>query len=149
MAVLGYSSAVATRPGVLARLRAANRGRGRIPTVLAPALPALLLLAFTVAATADPPGSGAGKLPHMAMRVAVVSPEQEVWSGEAEMVSARTLDGEIGVLEGHVPLLGVLADSGEVRIKTGGSEVVAKVSGGFLSVTHTGVSILAERAELA
>ena len=65
------------------------------------------------------------------------------------MVSARTLDGEIGVLEGHVPLLGVLADAGEVRIKTGGSEVTAKVSGGFLSVTKDGVSILAERAQLA
>jgi F-type H+-transporting ATPase subunit epsilon len=85
----------------------------------------------------------------MAMRVAVVSPEQEVWSGEADMVSARTLDGEIGVLEGHVPLLGVLADDGEVRIKTGGSEVTAKVSGGFLSVTKEGVSVLAERARMA
>ena len=87
----------------------------------------------------------------MAMRVAVVSPEKEIWSGEAEMVSARTLDGEIGILEGHIPLLGVLADDGEVRIRTAGSgsEVTAKVSGGFLSVTKEGVSILAERAELA
>ncbi len=85
----------------------------------------------------------------MAMRVAVVSPEQEVWSGEAEMVIARTLDGEIGVLEGHIPLLGVLSEDGEVRIQTGGNEVTAKVSGGFLSVTKAGVSILAERAELA
>ena len=85
----------------------------------------------------------------MTMRVAVVSPEAQVWSGEAEMVSARTLDGEIGVLEGHVPLLGVLADEGEVRIKTGSSDVTAKVSGGFLSVTKDGVSILAERAQLA
>jgi len=87
----------------------------------------------------------------MAMRVAVVSPEKQIWSGEAEMVIARTLDGEIGVLEGHIPLLGVLAEDGEVRIRTvgAGSEVTAKVSGGFLSVTKEGVSILAERAELA
>ncbi len=86
----------------------------------------------------------------MAMRVAVVSPEQAVWEGEAEMVIARTLDGEIGVLEGHIPLLGVLAEEGEVRIKTGGgSDVTARVSGGFLSVTKEGVSILAERAELS
>ena len=84
------------------------------------------------------------------MRVAVVSPEQQVWSGEAEMVIARTLDGEIGVLEGHVPLLGVLSEDGEVRIRTTSSgEITAKVSGGFLSVTKDGVSILAERAELA
>lgn len=66
------------------------------------------------------------------------------------MVVARTLDGEIGVLEGHVPLLGVLAEDGEVRIRTASSgEITAKVSGGFLSVTKDGVSILAETAELA
>jgi F-type H+-transporting ATPase subunit epsilon len=86
------------------------------------------------------------------MRVAVVSPEQLVWEGEAEMVIARTLDGEIGVLEGHVPLLGVLSEDGEVRIRTGsagGNDITAKVSGGFLSVTKDGVSILAETAELS
>jgi F-type H+-transporting ATPase subunit epsilon len=87
----------------------------------------------------------------MAMRVAVVSPEHSVWTGEARMVIARTLDGEIGVLEGHVPLLGVLAEDGEVRIHTtdGSGEITAKVSGGFLSVTTDGVSILAEKAELS
>lgn len=85
----------------------------------------------------------------MAMRVAVVSPEQEIWSGEAEMVIARTLEGELGVLAGHIPLLGVLADDGEVRIHTGAeSQVTVHVNGGFLSVTKDGVSILAERAEL-
>ncbi len=86
----------------------------------------------------------------MPMRVAVVSPEAEVWSGEANLVIARTLDGEIGVMAGHVPLLGVLADEGEVRIRTGGSgDVTVNVNGGFLSVTHDGVSILAESAELS
>lgn len=84
----------------------------------------------------------------MPMRVAVVSPESEVWSGEADMVVARTIDGEIGVLPGHIPLLGVLADEGTVRIRTGGREIVAQVNGGFLSVTSDGVSVLAEAAEL-
>jgi F-type H+-transporting ATPase subunit epsilon len=85
----------------------------------------------------------------MAMRVAVVSPEQSVWEGEATMVIARTLDGEIGVLEGHVPLLGVLAEDGEVRIQSVDSgDVTFDVSGGFLSVTKDGVSVLAEKAEL-
>jgi F-type H+-transporting ATPase subunit epsilon len=82
------------------------------------------------------------------MRVAVVSPEKEIWSGEAEMVVARTLDGEIGVLPGHIPLLGVLAEEGQVRINTGDQTVTAEVHGGFLSVTKDGVSILAESAEL-
>jgi F-type H+-transporting ATPase subunit epsilon len=82
------------------------------------------------------------------MRVAVVSPEKEIWSGEAELVVARTLDGEIGVLPGHIPLLGVLAEDGEVRIKTGDQTVTAEVHGGFVSVTNDGVSVLAETAEI-
>ena len=64
------------------------------------------------------------------------------------MVVARTLDGEIGVLPGHVPLLGVLTDDQVVRVRTGGQELAALVNGGFLSVTKDGVSILAESAEL-
>lgn len=83
------------------------------------------------------------------MYVAVVSPESEVWSGEADMIVARTVDGELGVLPGHVPLLGVLVDEGEVRIKSAGRETVAQVNGGFLSVTKDGVSVLAEAAQLA
>jgi F-type H+-transporting ATPase subunit epsilon len=82
------------------------------------------------------------------MRVAVVSPEKEIWSGEAELVVARTLDGEIGVLPVHIPLLGVLAEDGEVRIKTGDQTVTAEVHGGFVSVTNDGVSVLAETAEI-
>jgi F-type H+-transporting ATPase subunit epsilon len=82
------------------------------------------------------------------MRVAIVSPEKEVWTGEGDMVIARTTEGDIGVLPGHAPLLGVLVDGGQVRVKTAGSEVTANVDGGFLSVTKAGVSILAERADL-
>jgi len=43
------------------------------------------------------------------LKVEVVTPEKRVWSGEAKMVSARTLEGDLGVLPGHAPLLGVLA----------------------------------------
>ena len=50
------------------------------------------------------------------LTVEVVSPEKRVWSGEAKMISARTLEGDIGVLPGHAPLLGVLVD-GQVSIK--------------------------------
>jgi F-type H+-transporting ATPase subunit epsilon len=84
----------------------------------------------------------------VAMRVAVVSPESEVWSGEADMVIARTPDGEIGVLAGHTPLLGVLTEGQTVRIKTGTREIAAEVDGGFVSVSKDGVSILAEKADL-
>jgi F-type H+-transporting ATPase subunit epsilon len=84
----------------------------------------------------------------MPMRVAIVSPEREVWSGEADMVVARTIEGEIGVLPRHVPMLGVLVPEGQVRIKAGGREINATVDGGFISVTKDGVSVLAEQASL-
>lgn len=86
----------------------------------------------------------------MALNVDLVSVEGPVWSGEASMVIARTTEGELGVLPGHAPLLGQLADIGTVRIQQeGGEEIVAAVHGGFLSITDRGVSILAELAELA
>lgn len=81
--------------------------------------------------------------------VDLVSPERAVWSGAAEMVIARTTEGEIGVLPGHAPTLGVLVP-GPVRIRrVGEPELVAAVHGGFLSITSDGVSILAESVELA
>ncbi len=84
------------------------------------------------------------------LRVAVVSVEREVWSGEAVSVTARTTEGDIGVLPGHAPVLGQLAEGGVVRIvESGGGEVLAAVHGGFLSVTDEGVTVLAEVAELA
>jgi len=82
--------------------------------------------------------------------VELVSVEREVWSGEATSVSARTTVGDIGILPGHIPLLGELAEGFPVQIsQSGGSDVVAAVHGGFLSVTDEGVTVLAEIAELA
>lgn len=83
------------------------------------------------------------------LQVDLVAPDREVWSGEADLVVARTTEGEIGVLPGHAPLLGELVP-GPVRVQRGGEPaVVAAVHGGFLSVTDAGVSILAEVVELA
>ena len=77
--------------------------------------------------------------------VELVSVEAKVWVGEAEMVVARTTEGELGVLAGHAPLLGQLAEQGQVRIKRPGEdELVYDVDGGFLSVTEAGVTVLAE-----
>jgi F-type H+-transporting ATPase subunit epsilon len=82
------------------------------------------------------------------LQVELVAVEEKVWSGEAEMVVARTTEGELGVLPGHAPLLGQLANPGAVRIKlAGGKELAYEVSGGFLSVTAEGVTVLAESAE--
>jgi F-type H+-transporting ATPase subunit epsilon len=84
------------------------------------------------------------------LQVAVVAVDREVWRGTATSVVARTIEGEIGVLPGHTPLLGQLAEGGVVRVtEPGGGEIVAAVHGGFLSVTDEGVTILAEVAEMA
>ena len=86
----------------------------------------------------------------MPLNVDLVSAERRVWSGSAGFVVARTLDGEIGILPGHIPLLGALAEGFTVRISGGeaGEGVVAAVHGGFLSVADDDVTILAEVAEL-
>ncbi|MER7460918.1 F0F1 ATP synthase subunit epsilon [Micromonospora sp. NPDC126480] len=81
------------------------------------------------------------------LHVELVAVEEKVWSGEAEMVVARTTEGELGVLPGHAPLLGQLAEPGQVRIKLAGGEQIAyEVAGGFLSVSDEGVTVLAESA---
>ena len=84
------------------------------------------------------------------LQVELVAVEKKIWSGEARMVIARTTEGELGVLPGHAPLLGQLAEGGVVTIRTdSGEDVVVAAHGGFLSVTDRGVSILAETAEIS
>lgn len=84
------------------------------------------------------------------LNVELVAVEEKIWSGKATMLRARTTEGELGVLPGHAPLLGQLADPGQVRIKTtDGAELVWRVNGGFLSVTGDGATILAESCEPA
>lgn len=82
--------------------------------------------------------------------VELVSVEAKVWSGDAEMLVARTTEGELGVLAGHAPLLGRLKEPSRVRIKVpDGEEIAYDVGGGFISITRDGVTILAESAEPA
>jgi F-type H+-transporting ATPase subunit epsilon len=80
------------------------------------------------------------------LQIHVVTPEREVWSGEADMLVARTVDGEIGILPGHAPLLALLGE-GPLRVK-GGGEVEATIDGGFLHVAFDRVEVLAEHAEM-
>jgi len=81
------------------------------------------------------------------LHVELVAVEEKVWSGEAEMLIARTTEGELGVLPGHAPLLGLLKEPSQVRIKlAGGEQLTYEVAGGFLSVSAEGVTVLAESA---
>jgi F-type H+-transporting ATPase subunit epsilon len=89
----------------------------------------------------------------VSVRVTLVAPDGEIWSGMARMVIAKTLDGDIGVLTGHPPVIGILADASVVRILDvedgeDRGEVRAAVSSGFLSVADDRVSILVRQAEL-
>ena len=81
------------------------------------------------------------------MRVDVVSPEAVLWSGEAGFVIARTVDGELGILARHEPLMVALA-TGVVEIETGAERVRVEVGGGFLQVVDNSVTVLADRADL-
>ena len=82
------------------------------------------------------------------LHVELVAVEERVWTGEVEMVLARTTEGELGIMPHHAPLLGQLAEPGQVipRIADG-EDLEYTVDGGFLSVTEEGVTILAETCE--
>lgn len=83
------------------------------------------------------------------LRVDLVSAEQSIWTGEAKMVIAKTVEGEIGLLAGHEPLLAILAE-GEVRITLPeGEKIIANAEDGFLSVENNVVTIVARKAALA
>ena len=84
----------------------------------------------------------------MSLRVELVVPDRELWSGEARTVVAKTTEGDIGVLTGHSPVFGILAEGSLVEIFTEESSVKAAVSGGFLAIADDRVSILAAQAQL-
>ncbi|CAB4615819.1 MAG: F0F1 ATP synthase subunit epsilon [Actinobacteria bacterium] len=82
------------------------------------------------------------------LRVELVAADKAVWTGEAKMVIAKTVEGEIGLLAGHEPMLAILS-SGEVRITlVDGDKLIASAEDGFLSVEHDVVTIVARHAEL-
>ncbi|NDC48019.1 MAG: F0F1 ATP synthase subunit epsilon [Micrococcales bacterium] len=83
------------------------------------------------------------------LHVELVAADRAVWSGDAKMVIAKTVEGEIGLLPGHEPMLAILG-SGEVRITLPtGESIKATADDGFLSVEHDVVTIVARAAQLA
>jgi F-type H+-transporting ATPase subunit epsilon len=88
------------------------------------------------------------------LHVELLLPDRSLWSGEAGLVIAKTLDGDIGVQSGHSPVFGILSPGSLVRIRevpgsdNPGDVVRAAVRDGFLSVTSDRVSILASVGQL-
>jgi len=89
------------------------------------------------------------------LHVELLMPDRKLWSGEAGLVIAKTLDGDIGVQSGHAPVFGILYPGSLVRIRdipgedNPGDAVRAAVRDGFLSVHDNRVSILASVGQLA
>ena len=86
----------------------------------------------------------------MTLHVEVVSPERILWTGEAQLVLARTLGGgDIAFLTGHAPFVGALdIHTVVVRAEDGTDEVIA-VHGGFIEVSHDRVTVLSDVAEVS
>lgn len=86
------------------------------------------------------------------MNVSIVTPEEEVWSGEADLVIGRSPEGEFGIMKGHIPFLAALVP-GLVTVVSGSSRQSYVVPGGFLEASGPAddyhVIVLADDAELA
>jgi F-type H+-transporting ATPase subunit epsilon len=86
------------------------------------------------------------------LEVHVVTPEREVWSGDATLVVARGVEGDVGIMAQHAPLLIRLA-VGPLTVRREGEDLLAVVDGGFLHVTSaeeaTRVDVLASSVALA
>jgi F-type H+-transporting ATPase subunit epsilon len=83
------------------------------------------------------------------LQVELVAADRLVWSGEAKMVIARTVEGDIGILPNHSPVLGLMVD-GVVDVQTTDGETwVAVVDAGIFSVAGNRVSILSEHVEMS
>jgi len=84
------------------------------------------------------------------LQVELVSPEEVLYEGEAQMVVARTVGGgDIAFLPGHTPFLGVLDTARVILRPESGDDKVIAVHGGFVEVSDDHVTILSEVAEMA
>ena len=81
----------------------------------------------------------------MSLTLEIVTPEARVYSDTIDSVVIPTVEGEIGILPGHIPLLTQVAD-GELRVTKGGTTTYLVIGGGFAEIDGDRVSVLAERA---
>ncbi|SDO07540.1 ATP synthase F1 subcomplex epsilon subunit [Alkalicoccus daliensis] len=81
------------------------------------------------------------------MQTNVVTPDGSVFDGQVNMVSVKTINGELGILPNHLPLVTPLA-IGAIRLKKDKDVRLIALSGGFIEVRQDEVNILAESAEL-
>jgi len=81
----------------------------------------------------------------MALILEIVTPEARVYSDTVETVVIPTVEGEIGILPGHIPLL-TQVEAGELRVLKNGKTELLAVGNGFAEIDGDKISILAESA---
>ena len=81
----------------------------------------------------------------MPLTLEIVTPEARVYSETVDSVNIPTVDGEVGILPGHIPLV-TQVDHGELRVTKGTTTQFLAVGGGFAQVSGDKVSILADSA---
>jgi F-type H+-transporting ATPase subunit epsilon len=84
----------------------------------------------------------------MAIRLDIVTAERVVYSEDVDVVVAPGVEGELGILPHHAPLM-TMIQPGELRVKRGGEEISLAISGGFLEARPDRIIILADAAERA
>jgi F-type H+-transporting ATPase subunit epsilon len=84
----------------------------------------------------------------MPLHLEIVTPERLAYEDEVDMVLVPGIDGELGILPHHTPLVSLLG-VGELRIRKGGAEESFAIVGGFLQVRPDKVVVMAETADLA
>lgn len=85
----------------------------------------------------------------MALSVDIVAPDRTLWVGQASFVSAPCVDGSIGLLPGHEPILSVLR-AGRIKVsEVSGEDRFVDIGGGFISFDHDVVTIVAKPAATA
>ena len=82
----------------------------------------------------------------MPMMLEIITAERQVYEEEVDMVIAPGIDGQLGILPHHAPLMTVL-QPGEITIRKEGSDTYLAVTGGFLEVLGNRVIVLADAAE--
>jgi len=82
------------------------------------------------------------------IRLDIVTAERSVYAEDVDMVIAPGVEGQLGILPHHAPLMTTL-QAGELRVKKGEEEVSLAISGGFLEVRPDRVVVLADAAERA
>ncbi len=82
------------------------------------------------------------------LTVNIVTPDGPVYDAQVDMVIAKTVTGEVGILPGHIPMVAPL-EIGAVKLKRDGKVEYVAITGGFVEVRPQQVSILTPSAELA